>query len=115
MSRPKSYVFALRSMKSNFNGNFDSFQSEVQRQRSDLRTRIGNGKILVNEWVSVNAIDFRTMGVDDSFLVVFEILNECEYKYKIVTSDDAHTIKNELLKNSLWFETSDGSPIENGR
>lgn len=113
MSRPKSYKFALRSMTSNYNGNFEAFQAEAEKQIAELKDRIGYGRILVNDSVRIDLIDIRTMGLDDSFLAVFEVINE--YSYKIVTSDDAHTIKNELLKDARWFVTDDESPITIGR
>ncbi|MFQ2201023.1 hypothetical protein ACK325_02515 [Aeromonas hydrophila] len=111
MSRPKSYTFALLSMKSNFNSNYEAFESEVDRQRADLKARISNNQIIVNEWVRVDVISKRQR-TDDVFLAAFEVINE--FECKIVTIDDAYTIKNELLKNPLWFETADGSPIKIG-
>lgn len=113
MSRPSSYKFVLLSNKSNFNYDLNTFQKEAEKQISELKNRISIGGIVVNESVRVNPAEVRTLAPEDPFLAVFEVDNE--FSYKVVTSDDAHIIKNELLKNSLWFERDDGSPIEIGR
>ncbi|WP_330544483.1 hypothetical protein V0242_11720 [Aeromonas hydrophila] len=113
MSLPINYKFSLLSMKSHYRGSFEEFQAEAERQRADLKSRIANGGIVVNESVRVDPVETRTLAPSDPFLAVFEVSNE--FSYKTVTIDDAHLIKNELLKNPLWFETNDGSPIVIGR
>lgn len=114
MNEPSSYKFVLLSKRSNFNGDFDTFGKEVERHRQDIKERIAAGKVTVNEFVRINPVEIRSLSPDVScFQAVFEVDNE--YSYKIVTIDDAHVIRDEVLKNPIWIVTKKGSPIEIGR